>query len=85
MDNSSKYKINAHAANKGLLSAGLRGFSQVSFFYLTLVYSDRKRLRFTPPNSKPGTVTANCKKKETDNNRKEISGQLRKKTDSYGL
>ena len=41
------------AANKGLLPAGQRGFSQVSFFYLPLVYSDRKRLRFAPPISKP--------------------------------
>ena len=41
------------AHNKGLLSAGQLGFSQVSFFYLTLLYSDRKRLRFAPPNSKP--------------------------------
>ena len=51
------------AANKGLLPAGQRGFSQVSFFYLPLVYSDRKRLRFAPPISKPRPLPAILQKK----------------------
>ena len=46
-------KQEQRTANKGLLLDGQRGFSKVSFFYLPLVYLDRKRLRFASPNSKP--------------------------------
>ena len=42
-----------------MLSAGQRGFRTVQFFYLSLGYQDRKRLRFAPPNSKPRPLMRN--------------------------
>ncbi|MFZ4800001.1 MAG: hypothetical protein ACOYMA_21100, partial [Bacteroidia bacterium] len=51
-------------AHKGLLSAGQWGFRTMSFFYLPLVYSDRKRLRFAPPISKPRPLPVMLKKSQ---------------------